>query len=148
MTKLLSLAAVAALALAPAATAQTRLVVGGGFDVDREAAYLGAGVRAPMGTLPLTLAPHADVYFRDNATDLQGNVDALYHFQGRSFSPYIGAGLGVQYFKPKSGDSSTDVGANLLFGADFGGVRLKPYVQARITTGLGGAVGIGGGFVF
>lgn len=144
-------ATLAALAVAPVASAQTRIAVGAGYDLDRDAAFVGAGARlplaSPIGTL--SLAPHADLYFRDNRANVQLNADALYHAPGPAFDPYLGAGLALGYDKPDGADADLSVGINFLVGADFlQAQRFRPFVQARITAGTGGSVGLGGGVTF
>ena len=155
--KTLTTLALVALLSAPAALAQGRPEVGVGYDVDREAAYVGAGMRIPLASLPIVAAPHIDYYFIDNAVALQANLDGLYSFPGNSFSPYIGAGLAFAYTNvgKVSGtnvdpDADTEVGVNFLFGANINGVStLRPYVQARLTAGTdGGGVGVGVGLNF
>ena len=148
MQKTSTLLALAALVLAPVASAQSRFEVGAGYDFDREAAFIGAGVRAPMRSFPITLAPHADFYFRDNVTDFQGNLDGLYSFPAPTFTPYIGAGLALQYFKVKSFDSDVNAGLNLLAGAEFQTTRLRPYLQMRATINDGTTIGLGAGVIF
>jgi len=149
MQKTFSLLALGALVLAPVASAQARFEVGAGYDFDREAAFIGAGARTPLRSFPITLAPHVDFYFRDNVTDFQGNLDGLYSFPGNSFSPYVGAGLALNYFKVKGRDSDVNAGLNLLFGAEFNSAsRLRPYAQMRATINDGTAIGLGAGVIF
>lgn len=154
MQKIATLA-LAALVLAPVASAQMRPEVSVGYDVDREAAHIGAGVRSQLTSLPITLAPHVDYYFVDNTVALQGNVDGLYSFPGTSFSPYIGAGIALAYTNVGEvgnvdPDADTEVGVNFLFGATMNRVAaLQPYAQARLTAGTnGGGVGISVGLQF
>jgi|GEM_PF-1669492 len=151
--------ALAALVLAPVASAQMRPEVAVGYDADREAMHIGVGARTPFANLPLTLAPHVDYYFIDNTTALQGNVDGIYSFPGTSFSPYIGAGLALAYTnvgKTTTGnttvdpDAETEVGFNLLVGATMNRmVAIQPYVQARLTAATStGGVGVAVGLIF
>lgn len=149
MTFRTTLAALAALAFVPAAaSAQTRFEVGGGYDFEAEAPFVGAGARIPLTSLPITLAPHGDFYFIDNGTYIQGNLDGLYSFPGVRFSPYVGAGLGLGYIKPDNFDSDTEVGLNLLAGATFSGARLNPYVQVRANVGGPETLGLSAGVIF
>lgn len=150
MTFRTTLAALAALAFVPAAaSAQTRFEVSGGYNFDAEAAMVGAGARIPLSSYPITFAPHVDYHFIEDVTFLQGNFDGLYHFRGGvSFTPYAGAGLAIGY-ATADGDSETDAGLNLVFGAEFGSrTRLTPYVQARATISDGTGVGVTAGVIF
>lgn len=148
MTKAPLLLALGALALAPVASAQTRFEAGAGYNFDAEAAFIGAGARIPMRTYPITLAPHVDYYFVDDVTVLQGNIDGLYSFPGVSFSPYVGGGLGLVY-ATADGESDTEAGLNLLFGAEFNTTsRLRPYAQVRATINDGTSIGVSGGVIF
>lgn len=159
MKKLALLAALGltSFGLAPTASAQSQLGVGGGYDVDREAPFIGAHARVGTPSLPIRFAPGVDFYFVDDiggqsVTSMQFNVNALYDI-GRqyttTFTPYVGAGLGIAYSKVEDLDSDTNTGLNLVFGAEFGqNSRLRPYVQSQLTFADGTAVNLGGGVLF
>jgi hypothetical protein len=82
----------------------------------------------------LYLNPNVEYIFAENAGKATFNFDLHYDFahRGRAFF-WIGGGLAIVYVDPDSSDSSTDAGANILFGVGFrGGGRVIPYIQAKI----------------
>jgi len=149
---LLALGALSLGALAPAANAQTAFGVGGGFDTDADAAFLTVQARTPRGaSFPVRVNPQFDLYFPgDNITQLQGNLNLLYDFSvnNTTFTPYAGAGLGVGYYKPDNADTDINLGANFIFGAEFGMGRARPYAQLQISTTRNTGAGVAGGIMF
>lgn len=131
--------------------AQTTLGVHAGYDVDFEEFLVGAQARFPFSSLPITVQPGVDVFFVDNVTVLQFDVNALYAISGgagESFTPYVGAGLGILYAS-NDGHSDTSGGLNLLAGAVFNpAAALRPFVQARMTVDDGTRVAVMGGVLF
>ena len=123
---------------APEAAAQNRIGVNGGYNIDNESWFVGGQARLGTAALPVVINPSVETYL-----DVEGgsiwelDINGLYHI-GRdyttTFTPYVGAGIGVLYFNPEFDeiDSQTDVGLNLVAGADFGNSRLQPFVEARI----------------
>jgi hypothetical protein len=82
----------------------------------------------------LFLNPNVEYIFAENAGKATFNFDLHYDFaqRGRAFF-WIGGGLAIVYVDPEFSDSSTDAGANILFGVGFrGGGRVIPYIQAKI----------------
>ncbi len=116
------------------ASAQHSVGINAGYNLDAERFFLGGQFRYAPAGLPVILNPSVETYFIDDFTWLQLDVNALYPFGVRNttFTPYAGAGLGVDYTKPENGDASTDAGLNLLFGAEWGMGRLRPFTEARI----------------
>ncbi len=73
-----------------------------------------------------TLNPSAEIGFGDNATVTAVNFDAQYHFdiQGSTWSPYLGAGIGVNFISidvpaPFSDLHDTVTGVNLIVGTSI-----------------------------
>ena len=139
------------LASAPAATAQSSLGVNVGYNVDNEEFFAGGQFRYGLTAFPITINPIVETYFIDNLTFLQIDLNALYHI-GRqyttTFTPYFGAGLGINYLDTDFGDGETDAGLNLIAGADFGQARIRPFVEARIQINEGTPVIARGGVLF
>lgn len=68
----------------------------------------------------LSAVPSVELGFLDNETTVAINGDFLYHFviKNSQWQPYAGAGAALVVTQPENGDSSTDAGMNLIFGAD------------------------------
>ncbi len=65
-----------------------------------------------------------------------------------NFVPYAGVGLGVGYLKPDNAKKDISLGANFLFGAEFGTSRVRPYAQLQISTTKNTGAGVAGGLIF
>jgi hypothetical protein len=93
---------------------------GVGFSPDQFVVGVQALLRARLFGL-VRLAPSADVGFGDNETTTLLNLDLLSTVLpvGHNVGLYGGAGLSVD-FASGSGHSSTDVGATLVGGTEFG----------------------------
>jgi hypothetical protein len=112
--------------LAPAAMAQPGTIssIGPrvGFSADPDQFVFGG--QATLGPVApnLMFAPGIDVGVGDHVTVVSGNFDLHYHFTMRhsEWSPYVGAGMGVNNEAPDrrfgSDLGQTNVGGNLLFG--------------------------------
>lgn len=116
------------------ASAQHSVGINAGYNLDAEEFFAGGQVRLAPPVLPIILNPSVETYFIDNFTRLQIDLNALYPFGVRNtmFTPYSGAGLGIDYTKPEGGDGNTNAGLNLLFGAEWGMGRLQPFTEARL----------------
>lgn len=100
------------------------------------------------------LVPGLMYWKSNNITDLAANADLYYHFSPEGvMTPYVGAGLGLNFFSnDSSNDTSTKLGANL-----FGGIRIPAsnmhyFLEGRYTASelsqfalLGGITFHGGG---
>lgn len=95
--------------------------------------------------------PALDLYFIENMTFLQADVNLLFPFmrvaQPGTVVPYAGTGLAVIHTSISGVDvSSTDLGLNLLGGVWFNtGQTIQPYLQARYTLLSGEYFTLGGG---
>jgi len=76
------------------------------------------------------------MYWKVNGVrDLSPNLDAYYHFEpeGR-VSPYLGAGLGLNFVRNDRRDrSNTDVGMNFVGGVRFPGAANHYFLEGRYT---------------
>lgn len=155
MNKIKCITAVLAVALIGAnigtneALAQNRLGINVGYNVDAEEIFAGGQFRVGLPGFPITVNPSLETYFIEDVTRLQIDVNALYLFgvNNVAFTPYAGAGLGVNYIKPENLDSETDAGLNLIAGANFGFGRLSPFAEARINVAGSTNVGLRGGLL-
>ncbi|MDX1545382.1 MAG: hypothetical protein R3247_00250 [Rhodothermales bacterium] len=152
-TTLLLLLGVLALAGTHTAQAQASIEIGprGGVDIDLiEEPFVGADLRITMLTFPITINPVFDYYFTEgdgNLFQVSGNALYKFGFDNQVFTPYSGLGVGVARFS--NGTSTTDVGLNIVGGAEFSLGALKPFVQAQVTL-LGDTdfATLGGGLLF
>lgn len=104
-----------------------------GIDLgDVEEVFFGADARVQTEGLPVALNPTFDVYLIDPGSfwSLSGNALYPIEVENESFEPYAGAGLGI-YRQSAFGLSSTDVGINLLFGAEFPADSVTPFAEAQ-----------------
>lgn len=95
--------------------------------------------------------PNVEVVFPERATKGLFNFDVHYDFaRYRRAMFWVGGGLAVIYVDPKGeGSSTTDVGANVLFGVGFrSSGRVIPYVQAKVLAADGSDFGLAFGIRF
>ena len=91
---------------------------------------LGAGVKVGLGGFSIT--PSAEYIFVDSGTYYTLNADATIPIVPLGVaSLYGGGGVGLHVFDPEEGDSDTETGINLLVGAGFNAIGLKPYGQIK-----------------
>lgn len=130
------------------ASAQHSVGVNAGYNLDAEEFFLGGQLRFAPAALPVIVNPSVETYFVDD-TWLQIDVNVLYPFgvQNTTFTPYAGAGLGIDYVNADARGSDTDAGLNLLFGAEWGMSRLRPFTEARIHVDNEVQVGLRGGLL-
>lgn len=132
------------------ASAQTSIGANVGYNLDAEEFFAGGQARLGLGGFPVIINPSIETYFVENLTWLQIDLNALYPFgvNNTTFTPYAGAGIGVNYSKAENIDSDTSAGLNLIAGATFGFGRLRPFAEARINIDDGTNVGVRGGVLF
>ena len=136
MRRALSLTTIAAAALlallvfAPAARADN-FGVRAGIYTDAGEPFAGIEYLARIGKR-VYFNPNIEYVFTDDPHFVTFNADFHYDFPTHSRAyVWAGGGLGVLYRDPKAGDSNTDLGLNLLFGAGLKG-EVVPYVQAKV----------------
>ena len=122
------------------AHAQTLFSIGpyAGYDIEREAAAIGAQARVGIPLTPITIQPGVEFGLGDNSGLVQAEVNALLDIGGPFtifFTPYVGAGLAGQFDTGDDADSETDFGVNVLGGISLKppGLPFVPFVQARYT---------------
>lgn len=128
------------------ARAQASFAVGPriGVDVgDIEEVFIGADVRITSPNLPVVINPTFDFYFTDDPLTFWAlSANALYPIgtNNEVFTPYAGAGLGIYRFSVDDidtgfgsfgGASSTDVGLNFVFGAQFLVENVTPFAEVQ-----------------
>lgn len=103
-----------------------------GYYTKAEEPFVGAELLVPLSH-NVFLNPNVEYVFTEGRTFMTYNADFHYDFPTRgSTLVWAGAGLGVLYSNPEgSGSSSTDVGANFIFGVGRRG-PVVPYVQAKL----------------
>ena len=123
-----------------------------GLDLgDIEEGFIGADARIATEALPVLINPAVDFYFVDSGVEgvdqsiFAIDINALYPFgvDNQAFTPYAGGGLGIVRSSVdvdagafgSTGESTTDVGLNLVGGAVFQAGTLKPFAQAKINVG-------------
>lgn len=101
---------------------------------DLEEGFIGADVRIETAGIPFTINPTLDFYFVDQGSFFSISGNGLYTFgiQNQVFDPYAGAGLGV-YRRSVDDFSTTDLGLNFLFGAEFKVGSVRPFAEAQVT---------------
>jgi hypothetical protein len=103
-----------------------------GFYTKAEEPFAGAELLVPLSH-SVFLNPNVEYVFTEGRTYMTFNADFHYDFptRGRTLV-WAGAGLAVLYSNPEGqGDSSTDMGANFIFGVGRRG-PVVPYVQAKL----------------
>jgi hypothetical protein len=98
----------------------------------------------------LHLLPNMMYWKANRTSDVNTNMDLYYHFERPgSTTPYVGGGLGLNWFSNDITDhSETDLGANV-----FGGVRIPAganhyFVEGRFTASDISQVSLLGGVTF
>jgi hypothetical protein len=130
---------------------------------------IGADVRFLAGDLPVTFNGAFDYYFVEDQPVGNGNevgrsiftidFNALYMFgvDNQAFTPYAGGGLGITRSSRDDyetgggtveGFSDTEIGLNIIGGAEFPLESLTPFVQAQIGVGGVDRFNIAGGLLF
>ncbi|HMB94116.1 MAG TPA: outer membrane beta-barrel protein [Rhodothermales bacterium] len=124
-----------------------------GYEIDDlNEVFIGADARLDILTLPVIINPAFDYYLTDGGDLFQLSANALYTFgiNNTLFTPYAGAGVGITRFSSDVSDfSDTNVGLNIVGGAEFGFGGLRPFVQAQLTLdGESDLTTIAGGLLF
>ena len=148
-TTILSIFALSLIFSTRDAAAQNAIGANVGYDIDAEEWFAGAQFRLAPASLPVIINPSVETFFVDGFTWLHFDLNALYPFgvDNTTFTPYAGAGLGIDYIKSENGDGNTDAGLNLLFGANFGMGRIQPFAEARIRVDSEVGVAVRGGIL-
>lgn len=119
------------------ADAQSRIAIGPRVGIDAgdvEEPFIGADVRIGLTGSPISINPTFDYYFVDDPETFWSlSTNALYRFgiNNEVFAPYSGVGAGLYRTSVDGGDSSTNLGLNALFGAEFLVGSVRPFVEAQ-----------------
>lgn len=140
-----------AMSAAPnAAQAQAQIEIGPrvGYEVDElEALSIGGDIRASTVALPFQINGTFDYYFLDeddfggvDVNMFQLTLNGLFELgiNNQVFTPYFGPGISLTRVSADAGpfeDSDSELGLNLVGGAEFGLGNLRPFVQAQFTVG-------------
>ena len=125
--RILTLIAVA-LIVVPAVSAADFGVRAGRYN-DGDGEFVGAEVAFDVGAI--TINPNLEYSLEDDITAGTANVDITYDLLNiGSFTPYIGAGVGMSYVDDDF-VTQTDVVGNLIGGVAFKLDFLEPYAQVK-----------------
>jgi hypothetical protein len=95
----------------------------GYFDPEQLSGTVGFGGHLTAAAGNVTLVPTVEYWGKSkNSVDFSQwsfAVDGRYHYSTESINPFVGLGLGVLITDGSVGDSSTDVGLDLLGGVDI-----------------------------
>jgi hypothetical protein len=129
------LALLATLALAgplvsPAAAAPVGFQAAGGWYTETDEFFLHGGAVFALGTI--SLIPNIDWVFVSSGTTYSLNLDGTLSVLPLGVANvYAGAGLGLLTTNPENANSDTQTVFNLLLGAGFGAVPMKPFAQFK-----------------
>lgn len=125
--RILTLIAVA-LIVVPAVSAADFGVRAGRYN-DGDGEFVGAEVAFDVGAI--TINPNLEYSLEDDITAGTANLDITYDLLNiGSFTPYIGAGVGMSYVDDDF-VTQTDVVGNLIGGVAFKLDFLEPYAQVK-----------------
>lgn len=103
---------------------------GGIYSGGVDEAFLGAGVRLGLGGLSVT--PNFEYLFVDDGSAYTVNADVTFPIVPLGVaSVYGGGGLGLLITDPDNFDSETETVVNLIAGAGFNAVPMKPFGQIK-----------------
>jgi hypothetical protein len=128
----IALAVVAACTLTAAAASAGPIgfQASAGWYTESDVAFLGAGARIGAGTI--TVIPNVEWLFVDNGSAYSLNLDGTMSVVPLGVaSIYAGAGIGLYTVDPDRGDSNTETVFNLIGGAGFNALPLKPFAQLK-----------------
>lgn len=102
----------------------------GGWYTESEDFFVGAGARFSLGTISVT--PNAEVLFVSGGSAFTVNVDGTLSIVPLGVADiYGGLGLGLFYLNPDGFPSDTRTAVNLIAGAGFDALPLKPFGQLK-----------------
>jgi opacity protein-like surface antigen len=96
------------------------------------------------------LLPNVMYWKAGDLSDLSANADLYYHFASEGqLTPYVGAGLGVNFFSDdRSNQSDTKVGLNLIGGFRIPAPAVHYFLEGRYTASDISQFGLLGGITF
>lgn len=134
---LLTTALLLAVSLPTEVVGQTSIQIGPRVGIDAgdiEEPFIGADVRIGLPMSRISINPTFDFYFVDDPLTFWSlSTNGLYRFgiNNQAFTPYSGLGLGIYRSSVDGGGSSTDLGVNTLFGAEFLFGSVRPFLEAQ-----------------
>lgn len=117
-----------------------RFGVRGGVTIDPDQVHIGVHINAGQFAPKVRFQPSFELGFGSDRTIGTINIDALYTFDPRPWTPYLGGGLGISHihrdFGPGKGDAdhNTEVGLNLIGGLEWGDTH-RYLLEARVGVG-------------
>lgn len=111
---------------------------------------VGAHLEFAQSGSRLHLLPSVMYWNTNGLSDFSANGDLYYHFVPEGLvTPYVGAGLGLQFVDGEgSGRAETDVGANLFGGVKFPSPVANYFLEGRYTASDISQFAILGGITF
>ena len=96
------------------------------------------------------LLPNVMYWKAGDLSDLSANADLYYHFISEGqVTPYVGAGLGVNFFSDdRSNQSDTKLGLNLIGGFRIPAPAVHYFLEGRYTASNISQFGLLGGITF
>ncbi|HVE72431.1 MAG TPA: hypothetical protein VNI54_13790 [Thermoanaerobaculia bacterium] len=97
---------------------------------DADTEFVGAELLFDLGAVNVN--PNVEYWLQDDITAGTANIDLTVdvgHFS--RLTPYVGAGVGLQYIDLDTGNDTTDLLGNLIGGVTFDLDFLKPYAQVK-----------------
>ena len=117
------------LLLAPSLFAADFGVRAGKFN-DADTEFVGAELLFDLGAVNFN--PNVEYWLEDDVTAGTANLDLTVDLGRFSrLTPYVGAGVGLQYIDFEGGPNTTDLLGNVIGGVAFDLDFLKPYAQVK-----------------
>lgn len=125
-----ALALALGIAAAPALAGPIGIQASGGWYTETEEVFAGGGLRFGAGNI--TVVPNIEWIFVDHGSAYTLNIDGLLTVLPLAVaSGYVGAGIGWFTVDTDVTDSNTETAANLIAGAGFNSLPLKPFAQFK-----------------
>ena len=141
----IALLAALALAMPAAASAQARLMVGGGlgtpigtFADSREAGMHGrVGIQIGVPIFPVSARLEGELHRLpetggDNTTMLTGTISGVVSLGGLGLSPYVVGGFGKYHINTSAAEAATSNGIHGGFGVSVGALGFGGYAESRL----------------
>ena len=148
VTAFSTLALVAVFALP--AKAQVGIGINGQYGMDFVDEFqIGGEVLVPFAN-SFKFVPNFEYYLVDDPTTFTVNADVHYSIGAqytRNFTPYVGVGVGATR-RAFENASNTEIGFNLIGGANFNTGAAQPFFQVEYRAGEYGDLSVGGGVRF
>ncbi len=113
----------------------------GGVTIDPDQVHIGMHINAGQLAPKVRFQPSFELGFGSDRTVGAINIDAIYTFDPRPWTPYLGGGLGISLIHRDAGrdngdgDLHAEAGLNLIGGLEWGDAH-RYLLEARV--GVGG----------